>query len=256
MNNDLAANTSLVLTATINPKGMPDSPFSVSDRMSQYIDALVYYAKQYPHLHSIVFAENSGHDLAPIRQVVKAYTNVCFLSFGENDFPRERGKGYGELKLLCDCFDCATYPDTPLFIKITGRLKVLNLDRIFSHYNNDVNFICDSKTLNVRFWNKSIQPIHTDARLFLMRRHFFDRYLRSSASRVNENEGFYLENLLHELAQMTIDNGAGVIDRFAVEPDIEGYGAHFGGKNYRSPKQRLKYIVRNIARHITPGLKF
>src|SRR3954447_26876827 len=101
---DISRDVTLLLTATVHPKGMPDSTApDPRQRECDYINCLRYYLAAHPRFRRVVFAENSGWPLERIRrEAVSAATGqrLEFLSLEGNDFPRHLGKSYGEMVLL------------------------------------------------------------------------------------------------------------------------------------------------------------
>lgn len=45
-----------------------------------------------------------------------------------------------------------------------------------------------------------------------------------------------------------------IITRFPIEPRYRGIAGHFGGKNYDSFQEQLKYLSRSVSRKIAPWL--
>lgn len=245
---------SLILTASVDPCGMHDSPFSPSEREQQYIDALEYYVENHKAVRNIIFAENSGWNLERIKSQFGDTTKIIFLSFNQNNYSRNLGKGYGELKLISDALDSQQLSSSHLFVKITGRLKILNLDLILNQFNESIELMCDTRSIRVRFWNKKHQPVHADSRLLVFTREFFDLQLRNKLSKIDESKGVYLENILYAIVEATKgDNN--VIRRFETEPHFLGYGAHMGGKNYSSLRQRIKAHARQVSRKLFPNFE-
>ena len=92
----------LVMTAAIDPKGMAGlSVNDVSERAGQYLGTLQFYLEN-SAVSKIVFVENSGYDLKEFRELAARYPqkNVEFLSCDLNDYPRQLGKSYGEMRIL------------------------------------------------------------------------------------------------------------------------------------------------------------
>jgi hypothetical protein len=55
--------TLLLLTASINPNGMPGAILDSGQRLQDYKAAFSYYLENHPRVSKILFAENSGWPL-------------------------------------------------------------------------------------------------------------------------------------------------------------------------------------------------
>ena len=75
----------LVLTASVDPRGMRSAMFSIPEREKMYVDTLNYYIRyfgKYPKdTFSIIFVENSGWDLNRIFDQLHRKPNVNIEMF-------------------------------------------------------------------------------------------------------------------------------------------------------------------------------
>jgi hypothetical protein len=94
----------LLLTATINIKGMPKAyPTVPEQRQEDYYNSLKYYINFHPRIKKILFVENSGWPLERLQETTQENPHnkqIEFISLDANDFPRNFGKGYGETLLI------------------------------------------------------------------------------------------------------------------------------------------------------------
>lgn len=133
----------LVMTATVRPPaGMTllrraDPAVRVAD----YCRALDFYLRLPGRaVQAVVFAENSGADLAPLRAVARRYATrkaVEFVSFPDGlDYPPQFGKAYGEFRLLDHAFAHSerlqALGPAGVAWKVTGRYRVWNLPRLIA----------------------------------------------------------------------------------------------------------------------------
>src|SRR5262245_42555503 len=128
----------LLLTASVDPKGMPGltEPHS-RDREKTYLKCLEYYLRNHPRVQNIVFAENSGSPMDRFREIaVLANTyakDIELISLDCNDFPREKGKSFGELLLIEKAFEQSRLIRRSKYIgKMTGRNLLLNLSDLLA----------------------------------------------------------------------------------------------------------------------------
>lgn len=72
----------------------------------------------------IVFLENSGTDLTPLKNALQrtSYKNVEFIGVS-SDYPPSKGEGYGEFKMFDEGLSASDVirPDDHLW-KVSGRL--------------------------------------------------------------------------------------------------------------------------------------
>ena len=145
----------LLLTATITPpSGVPDlRRTSPLHRMADYRRALEFYC-ELPEtiITHIVFVENSGTDISPLREVVlkrHASHRVEFVTFNGLDYPSNYGRGYGEFKLMdyavghSDILRSAQSHDR--LWKVTGRYRVLNLPKLLKTAPAQFELYCDRR---------------------------------------------------------------------------------------------------------------
>jgi hypothetical protein len=66
-----------------------------------------------------------------------------------------------------------------------------------------------------------------------------------------QNGCFYIETQFYQ-AIKKLEDGKRVIFRFPIEPDFHGIAGHFGGKDYSSPKERAKFLIRSQTRKVLP----
>lgn len=196
----MSGDSVLLLTACINPNGMPETAIQDSDvRLSQYLTALEFY------LHTtdfkIVFVENSGYDLSANFQSEISSGRMEFITFQGNDFDHSLGKGYGESlvieKALADSKLLRTHS---VIIKVTGRHIVKNINvihRIASRLASSSSFVvCEI--------NKRFRGAKSD--LFIGTFDFFERFI-ANKHKINESIGVWFEHVLFETIEEHCKHG-------------------------------------------------
>lgn len=145
-------NILLLLTGCIEPDARQrfNKIVDVDLRRVQYIEALFYYLKNTKS--KILFVENSGNDLSDIFNYYIKSGRLEILTYSASLDTKLRGKGYGEQ----DIIHYATtksflYKEAEYIIKITGRLKILNInnliDTVIKLSNNKNKYI-----IGVKHW--------------------------------------------------------------------------------------------------------
>ncbi|MDA8193881.1 MAG: hypothetical protein M0Z53_07785 [Thermaerobacter sp.] len=165
-----SATPPLVMTATIRPGRQPH--LTVSDpavRWGQYQSAIRFWLAR-PAVRILVFCENSGYPVpyAPLQAEARhAGKTLEILRAAEP--PAGTGKAYGEGELLKTALHQSDHlRQAVAFFKVTGRIQVLNFDRI-AHRTR-----ATPTALGRRYQS---QPLWADTRFFKMERAFYLRWL-------------------------------------------------------------------------------
>jgi hypothetical protein len=239
----------VALTATVNPKGMTYVALTeTGERERQYLTALQDLLECCPsRVASVVFAENSGADLSRFHELAGHFAarrpSVELLSFNQNDFPRELGKGYGEFHLLDSALRASSAARSAThFVKLTGRLRVANLARILRKLPAEFDFAGDFSPPSA-----SAPEGMMDTRLFAARTAFFLPKLAGLADRMDDSRGRIAERVIYDAARTWTD--ARIVALLPCEPRWRGAsGSH--GARYDSPRQRLKYPLKATRRFL------
>lgn len=119
----------ILLTSCIQP--VLSQKYSVVNdeniRLNQYLDAIRFYLSETSA--SILFIDNSGYDISDYPEVREWIANgrIEVLSYNDESV-RKRGKGYGEQHIIKFASENShLYKRSRYIIKITGRLKILNI---------------------------------------------------------------------------------------------------------------------------------
>ncbi len=157
-------------------------------RKEQYVDAFKFYI-EHTNIKKIVYCDNSNaKEIEGIKK--KAEENgkeFEWLSFqGNSQKTIENGKGYGEGEILKYAYtNSKIIPTCKYVIKVTGRLKVKNIDLILKMIRNDNNYI------NI-FINSQGKP-YADTRFFITKIIDFNKNLINEFEKVNDKQGEFLE---------------------------------------------------------------
>ena len=249
----------LLLTSCIDPNGMPGTsrpdPFI---REQDYVTALQTHIAA-DVFDKIVFIDNSGWDLAAF-EVIRQQTprlKMELISVQQNDYPRERGKSYGEQWMVDTAVEKSSLIESSGgFVKLTGRLRVLNLDRMIRRVPSDIDLLIDMRDHDFfKYVGKSHWcSHHADTRLYACSKKFYSKNLQGRYSDLNESTGRFVENLFFDVCKANLRNPEfRVRGRLPVEPLFSGLAGHWN-KEYGASSDRWKQRTRAFCRRFAPWI--
>ena len=245
----------LIMSATLSPPPAAVARADPADRLNDYLDALRYYlALPNTAIDRILFVDNTHGDLSPLVQLAQEFAHgkeVEFIGFDGNDHPYQRGKAYGEFKLMdFGLANTTLFGPQDIVWKTTGRLKFLNLPQMNqSSKKFDFDILCDLHNVPWVGSGNWHTRHNMDLRVFAFRREAYDMLLRDQW-RAHES-GFDAAFMYHLVLQQ--HPNVHVVPRFPLQAQLQGIsGRH--QRDYRSGAQVLKDTVRGVARRVTPWL--
>lgn len=256
----------LVMTATIDTKGMNDLSVSdASERERQYRDTFSFYLQR-GWVKEIVFIENSGYDLTCFHELAKAYPAVKaeIISCSLNDYPRELGKSYGELRLLDYVVENSkAVAQAGGFIKVTGRFPFLNLDKLLieAERRQPWSLFCDTKDHPIYDWLRNGWNGHAaDTRFFIVTTEFYREYFHGRYHELNDAKGALIEGLFFDVIQVQYGREK-IVRRFRTEPEPSGQAGHrqisvIGTNDYSGWLAKSKRRIRQLGRWFFPWFWF
>lgn len=132
----------ILLTACVRPKGMANTKHvDCGQREKEYREAIHFYIQNTSL--PIVFCENTLFDMSNEFSTYIVSGRLEYLTYDGNHYDKNRGKGVGEVEIMEYAFEHSRLlHNGDNIIKITGRLKVLNIKRlILSRQMFGTNFI-------------------------------------------------------------------------------------------------------------------
>ena len=234
----------LVMTATIKP-GVDDYLKRADPelRRDDYEKSLKLWLNNLKKEIPICLVENSASDLSNLRKIGKKSKNDCeFLSFDGHSFPKEKGKGYGEMKALeYAVLNSRVIGKADYFVKVTGRYFVENSRYFFEHIAAEELYVMADLKRRLSF---------SDSRIFGGRKEFLEEYLIPRKKELNDSRGIYME---HALAKSTLEAilDSRKWDLLPQYPHIRGvsgtsgkrYGQGILKRIYRYGKNKVKRLI-------------
>lgn len=220
----------LLITGTVVPNSNFVAHTNVEQRLSEYYEALLFYRTEFPS-DAIYFLENSSYDFSKDEKWQKLFSsaNITLMKFPVSD-KFDLGKGYQEFEMLDKAVE-SLLGKYDLFVKITGRYKVLNLKQLINDPDKELVIDC----------HKKFEVAQTN--VFYGTLNFYNSYLKGLYKKVDDSKGIYIEKIVYkEIVEKGVLNK---ISPFSANPLITGISGSYGGTLNRN---KLKLIVRNMER--------
>lgn len=263
----------VLMTASVSTRGMKGACFDDATREAMYLESMRFYLKTIPE-YQIVFAENSGWDLAEMaKKIPEAAGRVEWIALDPNDFDISKGKGYNESILMSLAVGKSmAIRESGAFMKVTGRYPIFNLKHylkkaerlIFEKGGKFYGDIKDHKVFDLLFPNntKKWNGHAAYTVLFACTNDFYTAELGPRYVECNDYTDDWIENVwFRVLKPYRGQRKSGVSLRFDIEPvcgGMQGSTAQtiaFSQSN-RSFKARVALFVGNCIRIFTPWFWF
>src|ERR1700741_4246136 len=229
----------LLLTATIHVgETALTARTDPAQRLADYAAALRFWLSA-GGIDSIVFCENSGADLAPLK---KLSGEVEWISFIGPALDPARGKGIREAVLIRHALTVSKSLRDGYVLKATGRYTVPNIARVLPRpaAQPGPDIIC----------NLHENLLRADSRLFLATPAFLENYLLPRCDEIDDSREIFLEHVLARAVLRAVSEGA----RWELprrRPDIRGVsgtwdvgiGAAFGERHARAAVFHLRRLL-------------
>lgn len=222
----------LILTGCIVPNC--NDCLSVTDvetRKRMYIDSIRWYLNNTPY--EIVFCENSGKDLSDYFCEEK---RLEILTFADNNDPsKDQSKSSKELAILKYAFENSMkIQPGKLFVKITGRLKYLNIVET-------INSLRKVPKMDKEYVSCSLGKtnIWADSRFFFFTYPFFTRMF---AKLQKVNITFEFERMLGTCTYQMLNSNAGIFEFLPLPQRVSGISGGYGVSYDIADKQYQKML--------------
>ena len=238
----------LILTATITPtQGVVIARSDPKERLADYAQALSYWLS-YPHPKTgrILFLENSGADLEPLRQLVSKQNSfgkeVEFLSIKCSPLPEGFTYGFSEMEMFdAGIAQSKLASHSTRFIKLTGRLTFPRLGKLLDWLPDNLQVGVDCRIRGANMFVPS--------QLLIFSKEFYEAQVRGLCWEMNAGPP-YIEDILFDKV-IKFRSKEGVVLRWPFNVAPVGISGH-SNKTYRSPSRVLASATREIIRKVAP----
>lgn len=233
-------NSLIIMTGTISPnKNVYCLKLNdYKERLSQYIESLNYLIEE-EVVKKIIFCDNSNFvfDTSQLKQKAKNHNiEIEFLFFKGNDKLVEvHGKGAGEFEIMKFIFQNSILINTvETFMKITGRIKILNLKKIINKCKENCNYFqCHYPKNKKRY----VETVFYKLNIEDFKKFSNVEYL------VDDSNGIYYEHIIYnQLLKNKIK-----FSYFPLYPIKEGISGSTGGEyNEKGKLFIIKCLLANV----------
>ena len=221
----------LLITASILPQEKRFLKLKEpKQRLKQYLDSLRFYIVQ-TNITKIVLCDNSGYEfpienmLALARKYGKKLEIIQFI--GNKEKIAVNGKGYGEGEIIEYALQHSRLlREAKYFIKITGRIKVTNIDKIIEKM--DITKVYMNKV--IRNFRRPKKETKIDTILYGIPKEIYATTLADAYMSVCDKRGIYLEHVFYD----RIVQNKLVIYNIPQFPIINGVSGSLGNRYQES----------------------
>lgn len=225
-------NIILLLTATIKPNSF-DTLVLIDPnvRREQYIESLTYY------LHTtnfkIVFVENSGESLS--NYFFQYIHRIEFLTYDSKFEIIDRGKGFKEVEIINFAMENSSFiSGSDIIIKITGRLNILNINRLSKWFIQSNRFQKNMVACNIYKTSKM------DSRCFIFTKNFWC-FMQLRGIKIDLKYSF--ESALWDAVKDYVTQNKYAFKQLPEPLRIKGISGGFGNSYYDT---YFIYIIKKI----------
>jgi hypothetical protein len=233
-----------------------NAPYTVlqdpAKRESQYMDSIGFYIRETPFTRIIV-CDNSGFVYPPSLQMLAASYDkeIELLSFtGNITLVTSLGKGYGEGEIMEYVFkNSRLLRAVNGFLKVTGRLKLVNVTPVIQKSDIDRNYFMPVSLLRPRFLVPRAARPCVDIKVYYCTKQFFSDTLLTVYKTVRERETYFLEHAYYT----AIAASGKRVYCFSPAPEFTGFSGSNGWRlKERSKLKKLLIRAAALAGYIRP----
>ena len=239
----------LIIPSSVHASARYTVLLDPEERARQYMDSISWYLRD-TSLKKIIICDNTGYSypLSLYELAVIYRKEIELLSFnGDSTAVERHGKGYGEGEIMEYVMAHSRLLNTVEgFIKITGRLKVVNIDQIIQSINPSENYFMPISLLRPRFMVPRAARSCVEVRVYYVTREFFRTALLTAYKTVRDDETFFLEHAYYRaIAQWPSFKAS--VKCFSIAPEITGISGS-NGWVFKERSWLKKMLVRLVSR--------
>lgn len=220
-------NRALVLPSSVYVNAPNTILTNPEERERQYLDAILFYLRESP-LQKIIVCDNSGYSYPDYlyKLALGHRKEIELLSFtGNYELIKEQGKGYGEGEIMEYIMaNSVLIRQVHGFLKVTGRLKVVNMRRLLNSCKTLENYFMPVSWIRPRILVPRAARDCLEVRVYYSTVQFFREVLLKAYTGVSDEKIFFLEHAYHK----AIATSPFTVKCFPVPPEITGISGSNG----------------------------
>ncbi|HWK04827.1 MAG TPA: hypothetical protein VNS58_14400 [Puia sp.] len=234
----------LIITSSVHVSARYTTLLDPRQREQQYLDSLSWFITDSP-LIKIIVCDNSGYRYpSSLYELADAHLKQLeLLSFnGNNALVQEYGKGYGEGEIMdFVMMHSLLLKEADGFLKVTGRLKVVNIAQVLRRSKAAENYFMPVSLLRPRFLVPRAARPCVEVRIYYVTKVFFRAVLLTAYKEVRDDNTFFLEHAYYQAIAATHFT----VRCFPTVPEITGVSGSNGWvfKERSWPKKLLIKLV-------------
>ena len=217
----------LVITSTVYVSAPNTVLVDPEERKKQYHDSIQFFIKESP-ITKIIVCDNSGYRYPETNYDLARSHNkeIELLSFqGNSELVANYGKGYGEGEIMqFILLNSLLIRKVEGFLKVTGRLKLINVTQLLGKCNHWENYFMPISLLRPRFMLPKAARCCVEVRVYYTTKAFFRDVLFYAYKEVSDKNTFFMEHAYHNAMEMSSVN----VKCFSVAPEIIGMSGSNG----------------------------
>lgn len=227
----------LIITSTVYVNSDLTVLIDVKERVKQYLLSILFYLDS-RNIDQIIICDNSNFDYSKFDIFFTSITSkkLEYLSFeGDKAKISTLGKGYGEgeiMEYVMKNSQLINFAHTS-FLKVTGRLKVLNIDDILASSSSD------SDSFHIAGSNPFANTMAIDTRFYQCTSETYRTILINEYRKVDDKNGSFLEHCYYNKFKSSNIKAKA----FPILPKISGLSGSTG-INYDDSK--IKWFVKKV----------
>jgi hypothetical protein len=245
----------LVVTSSVYVNTRHTALRDAGERERQYIDALTFFIRETP-FSRIIVCDNSGYTypLALTQLAASLGKRLEVLGFnGDKEAMGRCGKGYGEGEIMAYTLaHSRLLAETEGFLKVTGRLKVVNTEKLLWKADHRQTYFMPVSLIRPRWLVPAAARPCVEIRVYYIPTAVFRDVLCEAYRTVSDDKTYFLEHAYHDaLAASSV-----TVRCFPAAPEITGISGSNGWSFVERPAWK-KWLIRMISHlgYITPLYK-
>lgn len=234
----------LVITSSV----YVSAPYTVlvdpEERKKQYHESILFFIKESP-LTKIIVCDNSGYHYSESLYDLAISHNkeIELLSFqGNNELVATYGKGYGEGEIMQFVLtNSKLINGVEGFLKVTGRLKLVNIDRLLRKCDHWENYFMPVSLIRPRFMVPKPARACVEVKAYYTTKKYFKDVLFNAHAEVRDKNTFFLEHAYHKAMATSPVN----VKCFPTPPEFVGISGSNGWtikERSRLKKMLIKFV--------------